>query len=40
MKIRKALLGAFALIVLSSALSGCVIVPVPYGHGGYYHYRR
>jgi hypothetical protein len=35
---------AFIAIVLGSALSGCVIAPVPfgygYGHPGYYHYHR
>lgn len=40
MRLIKAVAGVCVLVALGSALSGCVIVPVPYGHGGYYHYRH
>jgi hypothetical protein len=40
MKLLKALAGICSAIALASALSGCVVVPVPIGHGGYYHHDR
>lgn len=40
MKLLKTLAGVCTAIALVSALSGCVVVPVPYGHGGYYHHYR
>jgi hypothetical protein len=40
MRLLRATAGVCVLVVLGSALSGCVVVPYPHGHGGYYHYRR
>ena len=40
MRLVKAAAGVCILVVLGSVLSGCVVMPVPYGHGGYYHYHR
>ena len=36
----RAIAGVCVLVVLGSALGGCVVVPVPFGHGGYYHDHR
>jgi hypothetical protein len=40
MRLARLTAAACIAVVLSSALSGCVVVPVPYryGHTGYYHY--
>jgi len=40
MRLLKAAAGVCILVVLGSALSGCVVVPYPRYHGGYYHDRR
>ena len=40
MKLTKILLGLCAAAVLSSALSGCVVMPVPYRYGHYHHYYQ
>jgi hypothetical protein len=40
MRLIKVVAGACILAALGSALGGCVVVPVPYWHGGYYHDRR
>jgi hypothetical protein len=40
MKFTRIIAAACIAIAAASALSGCVVVPVPYGHGGYYHHYR
>jgi len=40
MRLAKTVLGICAVAVLSSALSGCVVVPVPYRYGHYHHYYQ
>jgi len=40
MRLFKAAAGICVLVLLGSSLSGCVVVPYPYGHGVYYHYRH
>ena len=40
MRLLKAAAGVCILVVLGSALGGCVVVPYPHGHGDYYHYRH
>ncbi len=41
MRLVKAVVGVCVVVVLGSALGGCVIVPYHYGHGRYYHdYHR
>jgi hypothetical protein len=40
MRLLKAAVGVCILAALGCALSACVVVPYPHGHGGYYHYRR
>ena len=39
MKLARIVLGLCAAAVLSSALSGCVVVPVPYRYGYHYHHQ-
>lgn len=38
----KRALGLCVLLATGAAVSGCIIVPVPFGHygGGYHNYRR
>ncbi len=39
-KLKRAL-GLCALLAMGTALSGCVVVPVPFGYyGGHHHYHR
>jgi hypothetical protein len=40
MRLLRAVAAVCILVALGSALSACVVVPYPYSHGGYYHYRR
>jgi hypothetical protein len=43
MKLLKLCAGLCAAVTLVGSLSGCVVVPVPFGHGGggyYHHYRN
>ena len=40
MKLLKAISAICIVVVLGSALGGCVVIPVPFGPGGYYHHYR
>jgi hypothetical protein len=40
MRLLKAISSVCVVVLLASALGGCVVVPVPYGPGYYHHYYR